>query len=187
ALLLKTGQYSDLTIRCGDQEFRVHKAVVCPQSSFFAACTDGGFKESIEGVINLEEDDPDTVSRMVTFMYTNTYFDLDPSIDPSDDSAVKAAQLLAHILVYSLADKYAISNLKSHAQTAFETLLLPDNLTKSTLLSTAASVYHHTPSTDRTLRDLITARLTLTFDLLADDPSFRHLCQTNGDLCYDLL
>lgn len=38
--LLESGQYSDFTIICGDREFRVHQAIVCPQSKIFErACT----------------------------------------------------------------------------------------------------------------------------------------------------
>lgn len=35
--LLKSGQFSDLTLVCRDQEFNVHKAVVCAQSQVLAA------------------------------------------------------------------------------------------------------------------------------------------------------
>lgn len=39
--------YSDLTIKCGDAEFRVHKCIVCPQSTFFRnACEKQKWKVS---------------------------------------------------------------------------------------------------------------------------------------------
>lgn len=41
-----SSKYSDLVIRCGDREFKVHRAVVCPRSTFFAAACDGYFKAS---------------------------------------------------------------------------------------------------------------------------------------------
>src|ERR1700722_9054955 len=38
--LLASGKSSDFTIICQDVEFKVHKAIICPESSFFrAACT----------------------------------------------------------------------------------------------------------------------------------------------------
>jgi hypothetical protein len=41
------GAYSDLTIRCGDAEFRVHRCIVCPQSTFFRnACEKQKWKVS---------------------------------------------------------------------------------------------------------------------------------------------
>ena len=42
--LLESGRFSDLTIVCSGQEFKVHKTIVCMQSAFFMACCEGGFK-----------------------------------------------------------------------------------------------------------------------------------------------
>ena len=44
--LLKTGRYSDLKIRCGNAEWRVHRAVLCPRSKYVAAASDVGFEVS---------------------------------------------------------------------------------------------------------------------------------------------
>ncbi|KAF5656886.1 hypothetical protein FDENT_14236 [Fusarium denticulatum] len=37
ASLLKTGDYSDLTILCGKDQYRGHKAIIYPQPNFFKA------------------------------------------------------------------------------------------------------------------------------------------------------
>lgn len=34
--LLIDDSYSDLVVKCGGREFRVHRAIVCTQSTFFA-------------------------------------------------------------------------------------------------------------------------------------------------------
>ena len=44
AILLKEGKYSDLTLMCQDEEFKIHRNIVCAQSPVFAAAVDGGFK-----------------------------------------------------------------------------------------------------------------------------------------------
>ena len=44
-MLLKTGAYSDLTIKCGKHTFHVHKNIVFTRSEYFAtACKPGAFK-----------------------------------------------------------------------------------------------------------------------------------------------
>lgn len=35
--LYDTAEYSDLTISCGNKNYLVHKAIVCPRSDFFAS------------------------------------------------------------------------------------------------------------------------------------------------------
>lgn len=43
--LLDTGAYSDLTIRCGGYERKVHRAIICTRSDVFAAaCKPNAFK-----------------------------------------------------------------------------------------------------------------------------------------------
>lgn len=44
AQLMHTGKYSDLMLVCAGQEFRVHKMIVCSQSSVIAAAVDGSFE-----------------------------------------------------------------------------------------------------------------------------------------------
>lgn len=40
-------KYSDMTIRCGSKEYKVHRSVICPRSTFFAAACNGEFMVSI--------------------------------------------------------------------------------------------------------------------------------------------
>lgn len=39
-----SADYSDLTITCGEKEFKVHRAVICPRSDYFDAACKGEFK-----------------------------------------------------------------------------------------------------------------------------------------------
>lgn len=44
--LLRSGECSDLIIRCGSHEYHLHRAMVCAQSNFLALCCGGRFKVS---------------------------------------------------------------------------------------------------------------------------------------------
>ncbi|KAF5594759.1 hypothetical protein FPCIR_4773 [Fusarium pseudocircinatum] len=73
ANLLKTGDYSDLTITCGKDQYRVHKAIICPRSNFFKAACDGKFEEAHTGEVDLPDDDPAAVRMMIEYLYHDTY------------------------------------------------------------------------------------------------------------------
>jgi len=42
--LLESGKYTDLTVKVNERKWKVHKAVLCTQSDFFAKLCDSGFK-----------------------------------------------------------------------------------------------------------------------------------------------
>jgi hypothetical protein len=70
--LLKTGDYADLKIVCGNRNFHVHRAIICPQSDFFKACTKAGLKEEAEATIEIKETDPDILAVGLVYLYTNS-------------------------------------------------------------------------------------------------------------------
>ncbi|OXV05207.1 hypothetical protein Egran_07025 [Elaphomyces granulatus] len=72
--LMRSQKYTDLTLSCQGQEFKVHRAIVCTESSVFAAACDDGFKET--ATIHLDGFDVDTVKQIIMFMYTHTYHDI---------------------------------------------------------------------------------------------------------------
>lgn len=70
--LQRTADYSDLTIFCGNHIHRVHKAIVCPRSHFFArACRVG--QEAIKNEITLPDDDHKLVKLMIDYLYQLDY------------------------------------------------------------------------------------------------------------------
>ncbi|KAL1964973.1 hypothetical protein VTN77DRAFT_6173 [Rasamsonia byssochlamydoides] len=83
--LFESGQYSDLTIRVkgsaaasaatAPREFRVHRAVVCPQSKIFETACRGEFMEASTNTITLNDYDPEIVEHMVKYLYTHGYDD----------------------------------------------------------------------------------------------------------------
>ncbi|KAF5572219.1 hypothetical protein FPANT_13258 [Fusarium pseudoanthophilum] len=75
ATLIHSEKFSDMTIICGERQFKTHRAVVCTQSPFFDKALSGDYVESTSRSIELPEDDPDVVERFLEFLYTGTYTD----------------------------------------------------------------------------------------------------------------
>ncbi|RPA76714.1 hypothetical protein BJ508DRAFT_417484 [Ascobolus immersus RN42] len=73
--MLNSGENSDLILKCGGREFKVHSFMLVSQSEFFKACLDSGMKESLERTIELVEEDPVDVQRLLEFLYGGTYWE----------------------------------------------------------------------------------------------------------------
>ncbi|KAH8654087.1 hypothetical protein BGZ60DRAFT_519551 [Tricladium varicosporioides] len=73
--MLASGRYSDLTIKCKGLIFKVHRAIVCLQSTRLAAAVDGNLKEGVTAEIDLSGNEPHIVENMLKFMYTSEYSD----------------------------------------------------------------------------------------------------------------
>ena len=98
--------YSDITIRCGFDEYKLHRAIICPRSAFFAAACKGDFMVSIRrddgnseadadqeaktATIKLDDDEPETVKRMLLYLYTLDYADGDVPDAPIEHDATAA-------------------------------------------------------------------------------------------------
>ncbi|KAM3506556.1 hypothetical protein MY11210_007497 [Beauveria gryllotalpidicola] len=104
--LLKSGQFSDLTLVCSDKEFHVHKAVVCAQSKVLAAAIREPFQESKTGKIVIEEYGTDTVQNMVEFLYTGDYDPQPHQAEETSDDAAPEKDLAQRMMVISIADSF---------------------------------------------------------------------------------
>lgn len=80
--LLDTARHSDFVIECKGHVFNVHKALICAQSEFFDRLCAGPFQESSSSRVNLEEDDPAIIARILLYIYTDDY----PVTKVSEDS-----------------------------------------------------------------------------------------------------
>ncbi|KAG9674738.1 hypothetical protein KCU99_g4228, partial [Aureobasidium melanogenum] len=147
--LQESSDYSDLTITCGTDVYRVHKAIVCSQSEFFRlACRTGvdpkgDFKEGKTGVVDiparntkdgLEEvdwdmdaEDPKAVKLMIHYLYHLDYLEVetakvkaDPSPGVSKDYTANDGILIYHAMMYAMGDKYGIYGLKALAREKFQ-------------------------------------------------------------------
>ncbi|EGX54029.1 hypothetical protein AOL_s00004g62 [Orbilia oligospora ATCC 24927] len=70
---LESGKYSDFTVICGPKEWKVHRAIICPQSEYFSTVCDSSFKEAKNAEIDLSNELPLDIETMLKFLYTGDY------------------------------------------------------------------------------------------------------------------
>ncbi|CAN9212009.1 unnamed protein product [Alternaria alternata] len=80
---LKSGAYSDLTIACGSDTYKVHKVIICGRADFFARTLNFGGKESESGIVDLPEDEPTIVKLLIQYLYEGEY---EPSLPDGETS-----------------------------------------------------------------------------------------------------
>ena len=171
--LLNSEKYSDLTITSQTRSFKVHKAVICTQSKVLAAMSDAGFKETSTAILGLEHDHPAAIECMVTFLYTGDY---------DDEAAVDTdTRLMLHALVYSLADKYDIQNLKRLAEVNFENMA--DGGMCDDFPAIVATVFETTYSNDEGLRGVVCRICVDHIDEVLASETWNGLFATNGEIC----
>ncbi|KAI4947256.1 hypothetical protein J4E91_006606 [Alternaria rosae] len=83
----KNGDFTDLVISCGNSTFDVHSVVVGSACEFFAKNIKFGGKEADERRIDLPDDDPEMIRRLIAYLYLGDY-------DPTDDVGIAAFEQL---------------------------------------------------------------------------------------------
>ena len=128
--------FSDLKVKCHGRVFNCHRIVVCSQckSHFIftayivntrtakplAAHLSNGFLESQTGIIELVEDDEDTVERLLKYLYSGDY-SITPKVMMTNSTATPTTvlepgrEILAHTSVYITAEKFDLPGLKKLA------------------------------------------------------------------------
>ncbi|KAI5255704.1 hypothetical protein E4T42_01694 [Aureobasidium subglaciale] len=173
--LQESSDHSDLTITCGSDVYKVHKAIVCSQSEFFhlACCyhndPDGDFKEGKTGVVDIparsdiDAEDLKCVKLMIHFLYHMDYLEVEtakieagtsPSV--SKDYAIGEGILIHHAMMYAMGDKYGIPGLKSLARSKFQDTW---KHTAAGLVKAIKIAYTSTVDSDKGLRQVIVENL----------------------------
>ena len=95
-------RFTDFTIYCQGQEFRVHKAILAGRSHFFDRMFSYDFDETTKNKMTIKDMTPDTVENMLLYIYGDT-------ARQDKWSAEDAMGLL------TAADKYNLAGLKYEA------------------------------------------------------------------------
>nr|OQO16317.1 hypothetical protein B0A51_14882 [Rachicladosporium sp. CCFEE 5018] len=110
--LLETGEFSDFAVICGERKWKVHMAILCPQSAYFRSACAGQYSEAGSGQLDLSCEDEAALDAMINYMYHGCYSDV-------ADSHNSPADVPFHLKVHILADKYDIAFLVEDAAYAF--------------------------------------------------------------------
>ena len=84
--MLRSGTYSDLAVVCAGRTWKVHKAIVCPYSTYFQTMCQSAFSEAEKDKLAVEEQLPDIVDRALEYLYTKDYSDEPDRIEEVPDA-----------------------------------------------------------------------------------------------------
>ncbi|KAE8368636.1 BTB/POZ protein [Aspergillus caelatus] len=174
-----SSDFSDLTICTADQEFKVHRLIVCGQSAYFSRLFKANWTESVDNKIQLSSDDPRAVEAMIHFMYGFEY-------DSSGSDLGRVSPMLFNINVYQVADKFGVPQLKQKAKDKFETIARTcwDMDDYPIAISEA---YQRTHKEDRGLRDILVSISREHLDKLLENEDFRTVLEEVLGFAADLV
>ncbi|KAF2681496.1 hypothetical protein K458DRAFT_444693 [Lentithecium fluviatile CBS 122367] len=110
-------QFADLVVRCRDDEYHVHRVIMCSHSQWFAkVCAKAALETGLQ-TIDLSADDPDAVDAMLQYCYQLDYADKFLGLS---SAGYVIYTLSPHIDIYLLATRYSIPGLQQLAVEKFE-------------------------------------------------------------------
>ncbi|KAI1852278.1 hypothetical protein JX266_002456 [Neoarthrinium moseri] len=70
--LLESGNFADVTVKCGARTWNLHRAILCPRCPYFAKALSGNFKEAQtrEVMIREADMDPRLLDWVIKYLYT---------------------------------------------------------------------------------------------------------------------
>lgn len=106
-------------------------------------------KESTTSSIELPEDEPMVVAKMIEFLYTASY----RNTDTSNTTTEELYELGLHAKLYAIADKYGIDGLAVESKSIF-LAATQTSWNGQEFLRSIPSIYNLTPESNRGLRDI---------------------------------
>lgn len=187
--LLTGGQFSDFKITCRGHVFKVHRLLLfCKANGFLSKAVSNGFLESTTGTLDLPDDEPSIIARIIFHIYTGVYvkqlklmqllteerFD-----DPYDDDDDESRQAMLHIQMFAAATRFNLADLQDEARRAFFDIFIGTqskciNLHHD-LLEIVTSLYESVPEEETALKDILLAGMCSAESICSDcRPSAGH-------------
>ncbi|KAK6442394.1 hypothetical protein LTR95_001376 [Oleoguttula sp. CCFEE 5521] len=139
-------RYADFTMQCETRKWKVHKAIICPQS-----------EEGATQCFTFMETTPDVVNAMPTYFYTHDYYDT-------------KVEVLLNARVYGLAEQHLCEPLKDLACKKLASHLDAE-WGNAQLVLAVETVYNTEPKGESRLRDCVLAVVRQHIDQLLRDPA----------------
>ena len=92
--------FTDLTIKCGGEEFKVHKAVLASQSPVFRRMLESDMKEQRTNVIEITDVNPQVMSDLLAYLYTGDA----PSMDALANKLLVVANKYARSQLFEICE-----------------------------------------------------------------------------------
>ncbi|PQE24834.1 BTB POZ domain containing protein [Rutstroemia sp. NJR-2017a BVV2] len=173
----------------------LNKELICDVSEYFRAAFKGDFAES-NGVLNLEEEDPEIFAHLVNWMYSPYQILMDNTLfrrEAKDD--------LVFIKLYVLADRFFLQDLKSAVIEYLQEFLGRGGTDDEPRICDVQYIYTHTINSNHPLRKyVVKATLVSLFDPwypepdepedrdeVRERPSFVDLTKCNAEFSHEVL
>lgn len=165
----------DVTFVCGPLERNVHSLLLESRSKVFESMLNGPFQEGISKRIELKQQDPHLVTRMLEHLYGFDYSGDKICVADIEESS-HVSELHTHVQMYALGDEYDMKDLKDEALWKFKKAMeakkgQDDEL--ECLIEVIPTIYSTTLESDRGLRDLVVTWGASSLDQMKDMPEFR--------------
>ena len=136
--LLTDTSFSDVTIKCGDAEFKAHKAILASQSPVFKKMLESDMKEQRTNVIEIYDVDQAVISDMLAYFYTGRA----PHIDTLVKELLDVADKYELLQLLAMCENKLKSDMNIH--NVIELLILADMHNFSRLkIACLSYVYHN--------------------------------------------
>ncbi|KAE8446175.1 hypothetical protein EG329_012400 [Mollisiaceae sp. DMI_Dod_QoI] len=206
--LLESEKYADLTLKCQEEVFRVHCAIVCTRSRFLMKAVDGQFKEAALREIDLSADEIPIIRALICYLYANDYPDAAEEQHLSETTSVsccgsceekalnahhsqpahkdEAFPLMFNVKMYIAGDRYEIPRLKELATKKYQACVA-QHWNNSTFSEAALHLWDNTVESDRQLRVAVIEASHKHLGKLLDRGEFVDLMKSHGDFCLDIV
>lgn len=219
---------SDFIIHCQGHTWRVHRLIISNGCEFFHKLCTGNFKvdcslsrrdtvlidkqEAIERSVDLPDDDPKIVARLLLFLYTGGYpvhlteewhrlnnenyyayrKQLASVIRCNDnEDEIPTSSLCVEAAVHGIAEKYVVPRLKELSAEAYQECMdakwnkrCPETIAE--FIRSIKIVYNTTKPSDR-LRDFVVWQTQIDYLTTVHFRAFQELFTSNGDFAWDLV